>query len=243
MKVFKFLETYNKAKEVFIKPKLAFYFGPWRKDPCLPIWRRGPTIYPFGYKFAHKHGYNVRLWNSSIPLYKKGDVLKNGKIAECNGYTTNVHRVKGIYDGELCWKRDFRKKLRKWKLGWIKPIYILPIWCAFHFFNYDLMWKTKWGEPRFEYPGHFTIVFFGLSFSIWPKVNDPYFYWESLLNYVYGDKPYDLKSAVQAMGRWKSVGTEESWWAFKKEFLKKSCHAEYDQIVADLNSSKDEETD
>lgn len=38
----KLYKTYNKAKDVFIKPKLMWKFGKWRHDPCLPVWRRGP---------------------------------------------------------------------------------------------------------------------------------------------------------------------------------------------------------
>ena len=40
----KLWNTYNKVKNVFKKPKLRWYFGKWRNDPCLPIWRSGNVI-------------------------------------------------------------------------------------------------------------------------------------------------------------------------------------------------------
>ena len=35
----KLFKTYNKAKNVFVKPKLKVYFGLWKNTPGLPVWR------------------------------------------------------------------------------------------------------------------------------------------------------------------------------------------------------------
>ena len=40
-----FLDLYKSVKDVFIKPKFTFYIGPWRSEPNLPVWRRGPMLH------------------------------------------------------------------------------------------------------------------------------------------------------------------------------------------------------
>ena len=117
--MFKLNNTYKKVKDIFVKPKLRFYFGPWRKEPNLPVSHRGPLI---------------RLFPKHHTLYK--------------------------------WDKDFKEKHPIFT-KYFKPCYELPIWLTFDIFNRDIWWKTKWGDYRFEYPGQFTIVFFGLSFSVW----------------------------------------------------------------------------
>lgn len=41
----KLYNTWERAKDLFVKPSLKVYFGKWRNDPNLPVWRRGPTIH------------------------------------------------------------------------------------------------------------------------------------------------------------------------------------------------------
>lgn len=149
----KMFETYNKVKKVFKKPKLCWYFGKWRHDPCLPIWRRGNTI----------------------------------KIATNNDeYISEFYFCKYINSE---WT-DIGKQRHPFLSKIFKPMYVLPIWLSFYIFNRDIMWKTKYEDYRFEYPGQFTIVFFGLSLSFWlkaPKIentSDDYSYWESILWYL-----------------------------------------------------------
>ena len=43
--MFDLYKTYNKAKDVFAKPKLKVSFGLWRNSPGLPVWRSGPNIH------------------------------------------------------------------------------------------------------------------------------------------------------------------------------------------------------
>jgi hypothetical protein len=45
MKEWKFLYTWKQCHGAFIKPKLKWYFGSWRKEGNLPVWRRGNTIH------------------------------------------------------------------------------------------------------------------------------------------------------------------------------------------------------
>lgn len=174
--------TYKKVKDVFIKPKLKFFFGPWKKDPCLPIYRRG----------------------SIIRLFSKHQIL--GK-----------------------WNEDFKKN-HPFFTKYFKPQYELPIWTAFDIFNWDIMWRTKYGDYRFEFPGQFTIVFFGLSFSIWNinptgntlKDED---YWEAILNYINSNKelPIEkLRDVDSKLGRWVRYTDEgkEVVRRLDKDFLK-----------------------
>ena len=92
---------------------------------------------------------------------------------------------------KYAWNRDLRIKLRKLGLGWIPPVIQLPMWLSFHIFNHDMIWKTKFEDYRFEFPPQFTIVFFGVSLSLWlqaPVDKDDtlgyYSYWESILWYI-----------------------------------------------------------
>ena len=42
--MFNLYKTYNKAKDVFVKPKLRLEFGRWYNTTGLPVWRRGPIL-------------------------------------------------------------------------------------------------------------------------------------------------------------------------------------------------------
>lgn len=41
----KLYNTWEKVKDIFVKPSLKVYFGKWRNDPNLPMWRTGPIIH------------------------------------------------------------------------------------------------------------------------------------------------------------------------------------------------------
>lgn len=251
----KLYETYNKVKKVFIKPKLYFKFGLWRNDHCLPVWRHGPIINLFPKKFIYKNSYQVRS-GCSITTYRKGDKMKNGEIAKWDYGDTSYHKLPGnLNSWDRVWNRDFRKKLKKWHLNWIKPYYQLPIWLSFYIFNHDFGWKTKWTsyDFRYEYSPQFTIVIFGLSFSWWLKcpgndaANDN-FYWEGILYYLYGEKPLDLKYAINGVGKWTTVNTDQrySYWGLNKCFIKPEYWNEYDkslmELEAQINKKKKDET-
>lgn len=52
--MFNIYKTYNKAKEVFVKPRLKISFGLWKHMPGLPLYRYPNRIL----------GYNLPLWLS-----------------------------------------------------------------------------------------------------------------------------------------------------------------------------------
>lgn len=87
----------------------------------------------------------------------------------------------------------------------------LPMCFAFYIFNLDVMWKTKWDEIRYEYPPQFTVVLFGISFSWWlsaPSAStdwkgqpDNGSYWETILEYVYGEQSQDENDNLHNLKR------------------------------------------
>ena len=142
-------EDYIPVKRIFTEPVLYCKVGRWRKDICLPVWRRGNTI-QFG-------KYNERNDTYNYAKLVKSEWTETGK--------KNHPILSKIF----------------------KPTYVLPMWLSFYKFNHGMMWKTKWGEYRYEFPPQFTLVFFGLSISFWLKspkeaICDEY-YWEPILIY------------------------------------------------------------
>ena len=93
---------------------------------------------------------------------------------------------------------------------------------SFGIYNYDLFWKTKYGDYRYEFPPQFILVLFGISFSVWltnpvgeSKYDDDY--WESILWYI---EHGDIIKVEKEMGCWKhSDGSQE--YRLDERFLKK----------------------
>ena len=205
-------KTLWKARKVFKMPKLHIYFGKWINDPCLPVWRRGNTVFLARYK-NRQYFYNKAMcWR-----------IKN----EEGKYIPIVHKVNRYY----YWKQPIRRKLKKLHLSWIPPVIELPLWLSFYIFNLDVMWKYKWDDIRYEYPPQFTIVLFGLSLSFWfqwpqSEFQYPDMYWESLLNYVYGIKDKENFNIIEfrnKLGRWESWkkdNTKIRYWQLQYNYLK-----------------------
>lgn len=176
----KLFRTYNKAKNVFIRPKMKFHFGLWKKTHGLPFWRRGKII-----------------------------------------------------------------KLSKYGLGWIAPQITLPTWLSFHVFNYDVTYKWKYDDIRYEFPPQFTVVFFGLAFQITLQapLEDEYdmddHYWESLLNYLYQPKcKGDIKKTLIYCGEWGDLNEHKIHFQLRKSHIYQKYHKEYDMGVKAYNILK-----
>lgn len=249
----KLYETYNKAKKVFVKPKLHCYFGKWRHDPCLPVWRRGPTWYIGGltYKADAKC---YRIYNQvRVKIHNAGDLKPDGTIYKYDYYKTSVHKLPGnLKTWDTVWKSKYRKLFRKFGLKIAKAYIQFPIWLSFHIFNWDIIWKTKWSayDIRYEYPPQFTIVFFGLSLSFWlnPVIKDKQtesfdHYWESLLKYLYGKYKEDLLQTITSCGKWENVSNNTSYFQVSKNYIKPKYWKEYDKAIELYNELKDKETD
>lgn len=207
----KLYETYNKAKEFFTAPTVHFSFGKWKNNHCLPVWRRGPIIKLGGSVFNHNAKCYLVKDRVSICTGQTPYTNSKGETYYHKTYAyTEPHKLpRGLKQGDVVWRRDIRKKLKKFGLGWIKPQYKLPIWLAFHIFNHDVGWKTKYGDTRYEYAPQFTIVFFGLAFSVWlkaPACKTSHFhddqYWEGVIDYSFykNKKDFDPIRFIKGQG-------------------------------------------
>ena len=103
--------------------------------------------------------------------------------------------------------------------------------------NYDVTWKEKYNEPRFESNPMFSIMFFGLEFSIWlsSPVQNEYSgdmdYWETILSYIYFSNE-SITETLNECGSWsKEVNGKISYWfQFRRSFLKRDeDKKEYDE--------------
>lgn len=98
--------------------------------------------------------------------------------------------------------RKCKPKLRFGRYGWM---FMFPIsrdqtGKILDIYGFDLMWKDKWDEPRYEYSPFIAITFFrkwqiGISFIIdtsdmpkhsWESTQD--YWWETYLEKEYYDK-------------------------------------------------------
>ena len=200
MKQWRFLYVWKQCHGAFIRPKLKWYFGPWRKEGNLPVWRRGNTIH-FG-KYEERN-----------------DIYDYAKLVSSE------------------WTEE-GKKNHPIISRFLKPVYELPYWLSFYFFNSDIMYKTKWTEDdfRYEYPAHITLVIFGFAISVtayipkmdkndWACQDD---YWESLLTFNhYGG---DIKKTNEVMGWWSKHDDKKIKFRFQPRFLTSSV--DRDDLVA-----------
>lgn len=245
--IIKLYDTWRKAKQVFVKPSVRVYFGRWKNDPNLPVWRSGPTIYPLGYKFFCNHTYAVR---ESV-LVENGVTTRriNGEEVPIRHYEHSVHKLPGgLRSWDTVWNRDIRKKLRKWHLSWLPHKIVLPTWCRFHIVNLDVVWKTKWDCVRYEFPPQFSIIAFGLSLTITlhgPKV-DEYacddHYWETILNYLYDKQNRNLKSAIKYTGVWTCYTDKKegvSYFGVRPGYITSKYIEEYYAAISDIKRKED----
>ena len=147
---------------------------------------------------------------------------------------------------------------RKAKQVFVKPslrVYFGPkIKCPYllgpHFIaNYDVMWKTKYGEVRYEDPPVFGITFFKwcLVFSLHCPVKNAYtcddHYWESILVHVYDNKSGTLKETIKRMGIWSRFTQDynrQSYFAVRPEYIRPELLKEYYDAVTEINKDKDD---
>lgn len=207
-----FLATYKKIKGVWQKPKLRVYFGSWLHDPNLPAWRNH-TMRLGKYGNYYQIRKSVELEDKSKSRYDE-----TFKCTIKSYYHVYHNRIKAEY----AWKRPIRKKLRKFGLGWVPPIIVLPWWLTIRIFNWDVFWKTKFDDVRYEFPPQFTIVFFGLSLTL--TLHEPtggYYtgddqYWEGILDWLHKyDK--DMYKTVYYGGIWNQGKT--SFFSIRPEHL------------------------
>lgn len=206
-----FLSTYRKIKGIFKRPKFKIFFGLWKNDPNLPCYRNGAI------RLA-KYGKYYYIQKSVLNEDKTKPETFTSNGTPIKSYKHTEHNIKPDY----AWRRDIRKKLRKCGLGWIPPVIIIPWWFRIAVYNFDVMWKWKYDEVRYEFPPQFTIVFFGLCMTITlheptknEYTNDDQ-YWEGILSYLY-KYDRDIYKTVYNGGVWGC--NDKQWFSIRPEHI------------------------
>lgn len=222
--MFKLYKTYNKVKDVFVKPKLKFII-------------KFHDGYRNKIRICKKNTYYYINNCVQYPIAKKGDIKSDGTIYEYDTFGISYHKLP---TKDYCyWKRSIRQKLRKYGLGWIKPIFILPSFLTFRITNFDVQYKWKYGSIRFEYPPEFSITLFGIRFIWVLKYEEAHyddsedFYWESLLSYLYQPQcNQDIKDTLFFCGKWTVYKPfKHSIFQLRADHLKNKYHSEYNKAV------------
>ena len=237
----KLYRTWEKVKDLFVKPSPKVYFGKWKNDPNLPIWRSGPAIYLCPRRKLFKCCYFLKqgvLVNTGSIKTKFGDREIETKIQE-----HTHHSLPGnLHAGDYMWNRNIRKKLKKWHLGWIKPVMHLPSWTRFYVVNRDVGWKTKWDYISYEFPPQFSIIAFGLSltFTLHCPIKSEYSsddsYWESILTHLYTNKSGELEETIEQMGVWQRLNDNTSYFALRPTYIVHDRQPEYYAAISEIKA-------
>lgn len=163
-----------------------------------------------------KFRFFIGKWRNegNLPVWRRGNIIKFAKNSLEFNQDWDYARLKSAEWTET------GKKNHPILSKIVKPIYILPTWLSFYIFNSDIMYKIKWAEDdyRYEFPAHFTIVFFGFAISI--TAYEDCLYWESVLLYIHYKG--DVKKACDRMGIYTQFSKDKKtkFFGFKAEFLK-----------------------
>lgn len=239
--MFKLYNTWKCVKDIFIKPELSVYFGRWENDPNLPVWRNGPAVYICNKKKLRKLAHVAKqgvFITAGTKKYKFGEQELDMKVKEFTSHTL----PKGIKAGDYVWNRTIRKKLRKWHLGWVKPIMYLPKFFRFRIINSDVYWKTKWDSIQYEYPPQLSFIGFGLSLTftlhcpMHNKFSSDDSYWESILTHIYDNTSGELKETIDKTGIWHSIDDNTFYFATRPTYIVAKKQDEYYAAVSELKT-------
>ena len=242
-KIIKLYNTWERVKDIFVKPSLKVYFGKWRNDPNLPVWRSGPQIPLVRWGMLSSKAY---MLGDSVMIHSGNTSYKttNGEtqMIKCYEWAPKHKLPDKLKCGDYVWHRNIRKKLKKWHLGWLPPIIKLPVWMKFYMVNLDVVWKTKYDDIRYEFPPQFTVVAFGLSLTFTlhcpskcEHCSDDQ-YWESILNYIHTkDCSKKLKKTIELGGIWKELKTDKSYFAVRPQYIQSKYLDEYYAAISELN--------
>ena len=190
MKEWRFLYVWKQCHGAFIRPKLKWYFGSWRKEGNLPVWRRGNTIH-FGKYKERNDTYNyARLVSSEWTEEGK----KNHPILS--------KLVKPTYELPYWLSFYFFNSDIMWKTKWSEDDfrYEYPAHITLVFFGLALS-VTAYIPKANE--------------NDWTVQDD---YWESLLTFNhYGG---DIKKTNEVMGWWNKPDDKNFRFRFQPRFLK-----------------------
>ena len=249
------LNEYKKVKKIFRRPQTHFYFGFWQHPSWtikLGKWLfsnmdKEKTIKYRLLKFIDKVFGTTS--NPCLPVWRRGNSIR--LLSKHQTYSLDQNNYGFV------WNPDFKEKLNKWHLSWLKPSYELPLWLSCYFFKLDMVWKWKYDDVRYEFPPQITIMLFNISFSIWwnkPKNSGGYhdLYWESILNYNYKyldtikDKSVDMMTQLIELsdycGCWTSIGGNNNeinyTWELQPSYLR---NKEYARILKEHQDMKESE--
>ena len=144
---------------------------------------------------------------------------------------------------------EFKKKLTKLGFGWLKPVYTLPLFLKFGIENNDFAGKWKYESARFEWKGLFGIILFGHAW-IWyleiPESDDGHerhedFYYEFMMEYLYGEKKNDLISCIKDSGMISSRrnGEDYKYTTLAKSWFHPEWHAAFDIAYERYHTEKE----
>jgi len=186
----KFLKLWRQCHKAFIRPKLAWYFGSWRGEPNLPVWRRGPII-----RLA-KYGEYEEIWDYA----RLSDSSWTEEGRKKHSILSRIFRKPVIqlpywlsfyyFNSDIVWKT-------KWSEDDFR--YEFPAHITLVFFGLALSVTTYIPKQ---------------SDDDWTVTDD---YWESLLTFIYCKG--DIKKTDDIMGQWNRPGEEGFKFRFRPEFL------------------------
>ena len=244
----KLYDTWEKAKDIFVKPSLRVYFGKWTNDPNLPVWRRGPLLYVCRRKDLCKYTHDVK---DTVMIYTGTKKFKHGDKeyeSKCYDWVPR-HKLPGkLKCGDTVWNSKVRKKLKKWHLGWIKPVMHLPSWMRFSIVNRDVGWKPKWDYVSYEFPPQFSIIAFGLSltFTLHCPIKSEYSsddsYWESILTHLYTNKSGELEETIEQIGIWQRLDNNTSYFALRPAYIVHDRQPEYYAAISEIKAKNTDKT-
>ena len=239
-KIIKLYNTWEKVKHIFVKPSLKVLF-------FTKSYLRGPIIYicPRKWLFSKchnlKNGAYISIGTKTMTL---GDKEYSTKV-----YDYTKHQLpNNLKQYDIVWNSNIRRKLKKWHLNWIKPVIYLPRWMRFKIENYDVQWKYKFDDIRYEFPPKFSIIAFGrqLTFTLQSPVQDDFAlddsYWEAILNHIYSNKTGTLKETIELTGIWKKLGQTKKddveYFAVRPDFITDEYLDEYYTAVSEIKRDK-----
>ena len=190
MKEWRFLYVWKQCHGAFIRPKLKWYFGSWRKEGNLPVWRRGNTIHFGKYKERNDTYDYARLVSSEWTEEGK----KNHPILS--------KLVKPTYELPYWLSFYFFNSDIMWKTKWSEDDfrYEYPAHITLVFFGLALS---------------VTAYIPKVDENDWTVQDD---YWESLLTFNhYGG---DIKKTNEVMGWWNKPDDKNFRFRFQPRFLK-----------------------
>ena len=250
------LKEYKKVSGIFRRPKMHIYFGFWSTPKWVVnigqwMFANKDNAGTFKYKCANLL-YNIfgRRSDPCLPVWRKGNTIRLFKKYCVHGY----NKEDGCF---IAWNEKFAETLKKWHLSWLQPTYVLPVWLSCYYFNFDMCWKWKYDEVRYEFPPQITFMLFNISLSIYWKHpectngGDDMMYWETILNYNYKyidelrGKSVDILSQIIGLSdycgywlSWKEDGTRTYIWNLSPEYLRNRKYAE---ILAQHQAMKEKE--